>query len=116
MIKIINWIKKNKFLSLFSSVSLILLFLGFIFSFLKFKDYHSQFIIKYSNNLGIIFVGGIYELILIFITGIIIFLMNFILAKKFEERDKFFGKFIAVFNFVICLLIFIYFIAIINVN
>lgn len=112
----INWIKNHKFLIIFFGSSFILLILGFILSFLKFYNYPSQFIVRYSNNLGIISVGGMIYLVLIFISGIVMFLINFILAKKFEERDFFWGKFIAFVNFFICLLIFIYFIAIINVN
>lgn len=112
----INWIKNHKFLIIFWISGFILLILGFILSFLKFYNYPSQFITRYSNNLGIISVGGMFHLILIFISGIIIFLINLILAKKFEEKDIFWGKFIAFVNFFICLLIFIYFIAIINVN
>ncbi|MCX7589579.1 MAG: hypothetical protein RMK17_01710 [bacterium] len=111
-----NWFKHHKFLNIFFGSALILLIIGFVLVFLKFNSYPSQFIVKYSNYAGIIAVSDFKYLILIFLSSIVIFLINFILAKKFEERDLFFGKFIAVINFLICLLIFIYFMAIIKIN
>lgn len=111
-----NWIKKHKFLSIFFISSLILILSSFLPAFLKFKNYNSPFILKYSNDNGIILIGSIYYLISFFLTSLIVFFINFLLAKNFESRDVFFGKLIAVLNFLICLLIFIYFVTIIKVN
>ncbi|MGC8775935.1 MAG: hypothetical protein ACP5QN_01310 [Minisyncoccia bacterium] len=110
-----NWLKKHIFLNIFFAISLILLISGFVPLFLKFKM-NDVIILKYSNFSGITLIGNFYDLILIFITSIIVFGGNFILAKNFEERDIFLGKLIAVLNFFVCLLIFIYFITIIKVN
>ncbi len=111
-----SWILKNKLIFGFFLAGFILINLGFFCSFLKFKNLSDALILEYVNPIGIIFVGNFYYLLYFEINGIIISLINFILVKKINSRDVFFAKFFAIFNFFINLLIFIYFLTIINVN
>lgn len=110
-----SWIKNHKFIFFVFLAGFLLVIAGFLPTFLKFykKD---LIIIKYVYPIGIVSLGSFYNLVLFFLNSILIFLVNFVLAKRFEERDIFLGKFVAVLNFLVCLLIFIYFISIIKIN
>jgi len=109
------WCSKNKFVCSFLITGFILINLGFLLSFLKFKNY-DNLIVEYVNPIGVILVDNFYYLLYIWITALIICLINLSLIIKINSRDLFLSKFFAVFSFFINLLIFIYFLAIININ
>jgi len=112
----LNWIKNHKFIFVFYVLSFGLIILGFILSFLNFYGYDGQIILNFSNPFGITNLGYFKDLVLFFINFLIIFIINFLLSKTFDDRDLFFGKFLALLSFFISLLIFIYFMVIININ
>lgn len=109
------WIKNHKFIFFIFLASFLLLAIGFLINFFKFYK-NDLMIIKYVHPIGIVSLGSFYNLVLFFLNSLVIWSVNFILSKRFEERDIFLGKFIAILNFLICLLIFIYFMSIIGVN
>ena len=111
-----SWIKNHKFIFIFFMISFFLLILGFVFSYFKFKNYDEQIILNFSSPFGITNLGYFKDLILFFITFLIIFIINFFLSKILDDRDLLFGKFLALLNFFMALLIFIYFMVIININ
>lgn len=74
------------------------------------------FILHFNDMTGITSVGDLSAVIFMGILGIVVTLMNFFIALEFEERDPFLGKVMAGGTLIFSILLFIAFVAILNVN
>jgi hypothetical protein len=75
-----------------------------------------SFILHFNDVDGITNVGGLGTIIFMGIFGVLVSLMNFIVALEFDSRGPFLGKFLAAMTLVFAILLFIGFASIINVN
>ena len=98
------------------AVSFILVLGGTFWSWFALKDISQPLILSYGlgivNKAG----GSMWNLVAFGITSAIALSFNFVLALLLEERDWFWGKFLAAASLFLSLLLFIGFAAIISVN
>lgn len=73
-------------------------------------------ILHFDNAGGITNIGSIGTLIFMGCLGLLVVVMNFIIALGFDGRDRFLGKWLAAMTLVFAVLLFIAFTAILNAN
>ena len=76
----------------------------------------SPFILHFNDIDGITVVGGIFNIIFMGLLGVFIVVMNFFVSLELEARDKVLGKIVAGTTLLMSILLFIGFVAILNVN
>ncbi len=89
---------------------------GLLWAFAALRGISQPLIIHFTNYGGINQTGSLRDLANIGVLGSIIVFINFYIALRLEERDRFLGKFLAAGTLFISILIFIGFAAIIGVN
>jgi hypothetical protein len=110
-------IAKHKLISIFSAVALCFVLGGSLWAYFALSALGSGPVILHFNDIdGITSIGGLGVIIFMGIFGVLVTLMNFAIALEFEERDPFFGKFLASLTLVFAVLLFIAFVAILSVN
>jgi hypothetical protein len=73
-------------------------------------------ILHFNDIDGITTVGGEESLVFMACLGVVIVILNFFIALELEMRDKVLGKIIVAFTLAISVLLFLSFVAILNVN
>lgn len=103
--------------SLLSLISLLFVLGGAIWDYASLLNSGSAPYILHFNDIdGITKVGGLENLVLMGILGVIIVLINFLIAIELESRDEILAKMVSVATLVVSILLFLSFIAILNVN
>ena len=113
-------IVKYRFVSLMSLASLAFVAGGFFWALGALQNAggsQGEPLILHFNDLnGITAVGGFSNLIFMGILGVSVIIVNFFIALALEERDGVLGKIMVSMTLVIAILLFIGFVAILNVN
>jgi hypothetical protein len=113
----IEKIKKYRLVSLLSLGSLALAAGGFFWALGALSGVASGPLILHFNDMaGITSIGGLSDLILIGILGIVIVIVNFFIALDLEARNPALGKIVAAMTLIMAVLLFLAFAAIIKVN
>ncbi len=109
---------RSRAVSLMSLAALLFVWGGAIWSrvMLRGTAGASPLILHFNDLSGITSVGPPGTLVFMAVLGTLIVLMNFVIALEFDARDPFLGKFVAAVTLVFAVLLFIAFVAIINVN
>lgn len=97
-------------------ISFILVLGGWLWTYFALRGTSTPLVIHFNNLKGINQVGYLKDLIAIGGFGLVMVVMNFLVAFTLEERDWFLGKFVAAVTFALCTLIFIGFATIISIN
>jgi hypothetical protein len=110
--------KIGKFKTVTVAFALSFLFIvgGWFWTYIRMRGINQPLIIHFNNYAGITRIGNLTDLAAVGMLGLIIVLMNFLLALNLEERDWFLGKLLAATTLLMGILIFIGFAAIISVN
>ena len=113
----IEKIKKYRLVSLFSVVSLAFAVGGFFLVFDALGGAASgSFILHFNDMQGITSIGSFGDVLWMGVLGVVIVVINFFIALDLEARDNVLGKIVAVMTFVMAILLFLAFAAIIKVN
>ncbi len=107
---------KYKILGDIFLASLILVAGGTVWAYASLRNVSGPLILHFNNLSGINQIGDAGELVWIGATGILMVLVNFIIATELEARDWFLGKLLAGGTLLLAILLFIGFAAIISVN
>jgi len=102
--------------SLLFALSFILVASGTVWVYVALRGIRGPLILHFSNLFGIDQIGALWDLLKMGMLGIVIVLVNFVIALELEEQDWFLGKLLAGATVFLGLLIFIGFAAIISVN
>ena len=97
-------------------LSLTLVLGGWVWSYFDLRTISDPLIIHYSQEVGIDQVGYAGDLAKVGIFGIVVILINFLIAVEVEQKERFLGRLTSGVTFLLGLLIFIYFAAIMGVN
>lgn len=89
---------------------------GWLWAFFALRKISQPLIIHFNNFLGITQIGGLNDLTIVALFGVISLVLDFLIALELEERDWFLGKLAAAFGLFLGILLFIGFAAIISVN
>lgn len=73
-------------------------------------------LITHFNNAGMVRLGSMRDLTRAAVTGLLVVIFNFFVALELDERDRFWGLFIAVVTLLFAVLLFMSFAAIIGAN
>ena len=109
-------IKTRKFVSILSGVSLLFVLAGTGWAYFATRGITMPLILHFDDLRGVTQTGGFPTLLAAGILGLIVVLLNSVIALELESRTSFFGKFIAVLTLAFAILLFIGFSAIIGVN
>ena len=107
---------KNYYLSLSFGISLILIIVAFSLFYIHLADIQHLIIIHFESLKGVDFLGNKGDVIGILITGLILNILNFLLASFYYTRNRLYSYLISLINIFISLLILITIIVIISVN
>ncbi len=107
---------KHKIPNLVLVVSLTLVLGGWAWSYFDLKTISDPLVIHYSQGVGIDQVGYAGDLAKVGIFGMVVILINFLIAVELEQKERFLGRLTSGVTLLLGLLIFIYFAAIISVN
>jgi len=103
-------------ISILCAAALVFVLGGFTWAWLELCSVGPFIILHFASGIGITSVGGIGFLVFMGAFGLLVVAMNFAIAREFDSRDRFFGRFLAAATLVFGILLFIAFAAIINVN
>ncbi|HTY39699.1 MAG TPA: hypothetical protein VMC43_01235 [Candidatus Paceibacterota bacterium] len=111
-------LKRHQPVALAIGVSFVLVLAGWIWAYTSLRGISQPLIIHYNAGLDspVEMKGTIWDIFDIGGFGVLVVVLNGILAVRLDERDWFLGKLIAGSTFVFAVLIFIAFSAIISVN
>jgi hypothetical protein len=110
-------ITKHRMVSMFGIPAIVIALAGFGWSYFSLRGIpNGAFILHFNDVSGITRVGGTEIFSFMGIFGVLVTVMNFIIALEFDARDRFFGKYLAFATLVFAVLLFIAFWAIISVN
>lgn len=113
----LNKFLNYKFVSIVSAVSILLVIGGFLWAYFALRAIGMGPLILHFNDIdGITTVGGIGQIVSMGIFGIVVTIMDTVIALEFESRNAFFGKLVAMMTLLFAILLFIGFAAIISVN
>ena len=113
----IKKILNHRTVAALSSVALVLVLGGFLWMLSALQAMGSgPFIINFNDIQGITRTGGIGDVIKMGVLALLIVIVNFFLAVELDERDRILGKMVAGITLVGAILLFIAFVAILNVN
>jgi hypothetical protein len=107
-----------KFKAMTAGFALSFLFIaaGWLWAYIILRKINQPIILHFNNFLGITRIGNLTDLAETGIFGLLMAVINFLLAFNLEERDWFLGKLMAAATLFFGILIFIGFAAIISVN
>lgn len=106
---------ENKLRSGLFAAAAALISTAWLWAWLELNDQASQLVVHF-NNAGLVQIGTLTYLHRAAATGIIVVALNFWIALELEERDRFWGAFVAGATLLFAVLLFIGFAAIINAN
>lgn len=109
-------IKRSKAVSIAFGASALLVVGGWFRAYFALRATTQPLIIHFNNYEGINQIGGMGDLLNTAIFGLVVVLVNFVLALALEERDRFLGKLTAAATVVFAILLFIGFSVIVSVN
>ena len=89
---------------------------GWIWAYFVLRQPSQPLILHFSDQVGIDQIGYEGDLAKVGIFGLVIILVNFLIAVELEERDRFLARLTSGVTLLLGLLIFIYFVAIIGAN
>ena len=89
---------------------------GWLWAFFALRKISQPLIIHFNDFLGITQIGGLNDLTVVALFGVISLVLDFLIALELEERDWFLGKLAAAFGLFLGILLFIGFATIISVN
>lgn len=113
----IKKIAQYRFVSVTSLAALAFVVGGFFWAYGALRNVGREPLILHFNDLGgITAVGGFSNILLMGILGALMVVINFFVALALEERDGVLGKIMASMTLVIAILLFMGFVAILNVN
>jgi hypothetical protein len=113
----IKKILTHRLVSGLSLSSFVLVAGGFIWSAVVLSKITAEPWILHFNDLdGITATGGLTTLIFMGILSLAIVCINFFIAMALDERDKVLGKIVASMTLLVAVLLFLAFVAILNVN
>ena len=113
---IIQNIAKDKYLRVVFGLSLLVLIFNFVFSILYVGDVKTPLIIHFDSFNGIDFLGGRADVFGILTAGIVIVILNILLADFLYNRDRFLSFIFAFASLALSILILIAVSVIISVN
>jgi hypothetical protein len=113
--KLIKLLIKYKWTGISFSVALTFVLTGWIWVWVRLRDV-SQLTLHFSDYGGINKTGSIWDLHAFGLLGLIMLVLDWLISMALEERDWFLGKLTAFVGLVLGILIFIGFMAIMNVN
>lgn len=107
----------DNFITITCSVAMAFVLGGFIWALIALPlSGANSFILHFNDIQGITSAGGIGGIVFMGMLAVLIIFMNFAIAREFEPRNRFFGRFLASLTLIVSILLFIGFVAIINVN
>lgn len=112
----LNRLARFKVISWLFGASALFVISGTLWAYAALRGVRGPLILHYSSASGIGEIGGLWGLLKMGVAGLLVVIVNFFLALELEERDSFFGRFVAATTVLLSVLIFIGFAAIISVN
>ena len=109
-------VSRSRFVSACIGASAALVLGGWFWAFFALKNIDQPLIIHFTNQLGITGIGGLGDIAQLGILGLVIVLVDGLLAFPLDARNIFLGKLLAAGTLLASALIFIAFWAIISVN
>lgn len=90
---------------------------GFLFAYFDLRRIGvGPLILHFDDIEGVTSVGSLRTVVFVGVLGLMTTIMNFFIALELEARDRFLGKIAAAVTLIIAILLFIAFLAIVNVN
>jgi hypothetical protein len=110
-------IARHKAISLLSLASFAFALGGSLWAYFALRSVaNAPLILHFDDLAGVTAVGGLGEVVFVGFLGVAVVVMNFFIALELDERDRFLGKCAAAVTFIFAILLFLAFVAIINVN
>lgn len=107
---------EHRVASLAFMASFLMVFGGWIWTWIELKGISQPLIIHFNEYMGITKTGSFTDVSWLGVFGISAVLVNFLIALEMEKRGWFWGKFMSLANIFLATLIFIGFLVIMNVN
>lgn len=107
---------KNYYLLASFGLALIVLIIGFSLYYINLADIENLLIIHYESLNGVDFLGSKKETLGILLSGLLINIINFVLASVLYSRRRFYAYLICITNFFLSMLILLTIIVIMSVN
>lgn len=115
--KMLKNILKYKLVSIMSLISIAFVVGGFLWAYIALGGAGSgPFILHFNDMEGITSVGGLGTIVFMGAFGLIVTVMNALIALEFEGRNAFLGKLVAVLTLLLAILLFMAFASILSVN
>ena len=112
----IRLFKESGMVAILISLSFLLVVSGTLWSYFALHGIHERLVIHFNDEDGITQLGDLKDILNLGLAGFLIVFINGGLARRFDERDKIWGKIIAIATLFLAVLIFIALAAIISVN
>ena len=110
-------ITKSKGVSIVSLISFAFVTAGSLWAYFALRGVaNGPLILHFDDLSGITAVGSSASITFMGLFGMVVVLMNFAIALELDARDRFLGKLTAAITLIFSILLFVAFIAIINVN
>jgi hypothetical protein len=108
---------RHKEVSILSLSAFILSAGGFAWAYFALRGVvGTPLILHFDDISGVTAIGGLGTLVFVGCFGVIVTLVDFLIALELDARDRFLGKLVAALTLMFAILLFIAFVAIINVN
>jgi hypothetical protein len=108
---------KYKFVSIVSAISILFALGGFLWAYFALHALGSGPLILHFEDIdGITAIGGLSQIVFMGVFGIVVTVIDGLIALEFESRNAFWGKLVAVMTLLFAILLFIGFASIISVN
>lgn len=107
---------EHKLVSALCAAAMLFVLGGMLWSYLAFRNITSPLVLHWTEGVGITQVGGLSQPMGAGLVGIVMVLINSVLAFELESRDPWLGKIVAAMTLVAAVLLFIAAAAIISVN
>lgn len=114
--KLFRRILRQRVLSAAFAVAGTLIAGGGLWAYFALREVEQVLIIHFNNYARINQIGSLLDLSIIGMWGIVMVGVNFVLALELNEKDWFWGKFLAAATLFMAVLLFIAFAAIVSVN
>lgn len=112
----IHGLWEHKTLFALFALSLVLVLGGVSWAYFAMRDFQGPFVLHFDDILGITQIGGANALLAAGFTGMVVVVINLVLAFELEVRNRFLSRLVAGSTLVFAALIFMGFAAIISVN
>jgi hypothetical protein len=114
--KVVGFVKDHRFAAGVFLASFFLTVYASAWSYAALGSYPQQLILRFNEYSGITKTGGVWEAVLLGLSGSVLVIVNFFLAILLEDRERFLGRLVTGATLFAALLIFITISAIISVN